>query len=121
MLLEMEVNEACSSCAAKSICGNTQTEKRVITVKRPEGEDISLGDSFSVSIKKQTSYRVIFLSYILPFLVFFITLVVLTALRVNELLSGIFSLGAVLLYFGILLIFKNKIEHKITFTTTKIK
>ncbi|MFI3330983.1 MAG: SoxR reducing system RseC family protein [Rikenellaceae bacterium] len=120
VIVEIQVNEACGSCAAKTVCGNGSTEKRQVTIKNIDPSEFTLGQRVTISIKRQTGYKAVFLCYVMPFLVFMCSLILTLALGLNELSSGVISLSSIFFYYGILMLFKNKIENKIDFTLTKL-
>lgn len=115
----MEVIEACASCSAKAVCGNGDSEQRTVNVTRRKGDDYKIGDRVTLRMRKQTGYRAVLLAYVLPFLVLMITLFGLNYAGVNEIATGLVSLGALFLYFGIIMLLRKKIEANIDFQITK--
>ena len=74
------------------------------------------GDNVMVSMKQSMGYFALLLGYLLPLLLVVFLLVLLLLFSVNELLSGLLSIGVLLPYYLILIFFRKEINKKILFT-----
>lgn len=105
---------ACSTCNIETSCSLSGAIKKSITVHG--NYIVKPGDSVKVLMKQSLGFAAVFLGYLLPFLIVFMTLLVLNALKFNELLAGVFSLLTLLPYYILLYIFRKNIYKKFTLT-----
>jgi sigma-E factor negative regulatory protein RseC len=106
-------NEGCSGCHAEKACGVSGKESKTIII---EGKyNVKPGNRVTVTMKLSDGYRALFLGYLLPLAIFLVCLVFLSAFSVNELLSGLISLGALVPYYLIFFLFRKLIYTGISF------
>lgn len=110
---EMIVTSACGSCKAKAVCGG-EKESRVVSAYTEHPEIYQVGDEVTISIEQIKGYKAIILSYIVPLFVMLAALA-LTHPRWGDLVAGLSALGACVLYFVVLALFRNRIEKEIVF------
>ncbi len=60
------------------------------------------GDYVTVSLKKTSGYRALFLGYLLPFILVMITLIAIINLTGDEALAALLSLGITIPYYALL-------------------
>lgn len=118
--VQMEILEACSSCSAKSVCGNGgSAEQRIVSVKPQIGVDFKVGDKVLISMEKKMGYTAVLFAYVFPFVILMATLLGLNMLGVNEITAGLISLSAMFLYFAVIMSLRKRIETNINFKITK--
>lgn len=105
---------ACSGCHAEGFCAMFGNEEKLIDIKG--SYNVSSGDRVTVLMKKSMGFTAVFLGYILPLILVIISLVILVASSLPELISGIGSIGVLIFYYIILYFFRNRINNKFTFT-----
>jgi sigma-E factor negative regulatory protein RseC len=105
---------ACSGCHARGTCNISGSEVKIIEVKG--SYDVNPGESVNVLMKQSQGYAAVMYGYLLPFLSVIIVLMILTALKIPELIAGLVSLSVLLPYYLIIYIFRKKINEKFTFT-----
>ena len=115
----IEVNEACGSCASRKACAMGQSEQREITIFTAEAADYSVGEVVDVAAKQSLGVVAVLLCYVLPLVVLVAALAMAVTLGVSEGLSALLSLGATLLYYAVLYLFRNRISKRIIFTINK--
>lgn len=104
---------SCSGCQAEKACGVSGKESKTITIAG--NYDVKPGDRVSVTMQQSAGYRAVFLGYILPLFIFIFFLVLLSALSVKELTAGLISLGTLIPYYLLFLLFRKSIASGISF------
>ena len=104
---------ACSSCGAKGICSISDVKDKIIEV--PGTGDFSVGQEVQVVLHQTQGFKAVYLGYVQPFIIVFITLIITSSLTRNEVLAGLISLGSLALYYLVLYFYKEKIRNKFTF------
>jgi positive regulator of sigma E activity len=110
---------ACVSCTSKGACLAGESAEKNISVFIGD-ESFSTGELVKVSMKKSLGLKAALLAYFLPFIVLLVTLLVLTSLGVNEVISGIMSLAVLVPYFLIIYILKHKLQRVFQFKLSKV-
>ena len=119
MCVAIEVNEACGSCASRKACAMGQSAKRDITVYTTDAFEYSVGEVVNVAAKQSLGVVAVFLCYVVPLVVLVGALTIAVAVGVSEGLAALLSLGATLLYYAVLYLFRNRISKRIIFTINK--
>lgn len=110
---------ACEGCHAKGVCGE-QGKERVIDVETPYATHFSVGERVVVALlRRSMAFSSVVWAYVLPLVVLMATLLVLKACAVADGTAAIAAIGAVVLYYVGLYLFRNKIDKKIEFTIIK--
>jgi positive regulator of sigma E activity len=109
----------CASCHAKGVCTASDMEEKIIEVIDFTNQ-YQIGEEVSVVLRQSLGFRALFLGYVLPFILVFFILIVLTAVTNNEAISGIGALLVLVPYYITLFLLKNKIRKKFTFIINKI-
>jgi positive regulator of sigma E activity len=118
--VDIEVMEACGSCASRKACAMGQGTTREIMVYTDDAQNYSIGEVVSVSARQTMGLIAVLLCYVVPLVVLVATLVVAILLGLSEGLSAIISLGVTALYYGVLWLFQNHLSRKVVFTINKI-
>ncbi len=105
---------ACSSCHAKGACSAADMQEKIIEVKIL-GREFVKGQSVTIISSEAKGFLALFWGYLAPFLLVFISLVILTTYNIPEIKAGLLSLSALIPYYGALFLFKNKLRKKFTF------
>ena len=115
----IEVNEACGSCASRKACSMGKSEKREITVYTTDACNYTVGEQVEVGAKQSLGVMAVFLCYVVPLIVLIVALAMAVGCGVAEGISAFVSLGATLLYYAVLYLFRNRISKRIIFTINK--
>lgn len=110
---EMIVGSACGGCRAKEICGNSESQRRRVTIYNDHPELYQVGQQVTVYIEEVMGIKAITYSYIVPFVLMLVTLFATNPL--GELVSGLSALGACALYYIVLSFFRKRLEKVIVF------
>ena len=103
-------HSACGSCSARQACGLAEAQDKIVEVPTPDAARFQPGDAVIVGVRHRSALAVL-----------------LAVLAVTVGLAGwsegqgaLASLGAVVLYYMVLWLFRRRIEHTIQFTITEI-
>ena len=117
--VDIIVNEACGSCAARKSCAMGSSEKREITIFTPDAAQYSVGEEVEVQAKRTIGVMAVLLCYVVPLSVLLGALVVSELCGIADGISALVALGAMALYFGVLAMLRTHISRKVTFQIIK--
>ena len=118
--VDIEVMEACGSCASRKACAMGQGTTREIMVYTDEASIYSIGEEVKVSAKQSLGVMAVLLCYVVPLIVLVAVLAVAVSLGVTEGVAALISLVITAAYYAILALMKDKISRRVTFTISKI-
>lgn len=104
---------ACSGCHAEGSCMISGKEEKLIEVYGRY--DVIPGDQVTVTMEQSMGFTALAFGYVLPVLMVVAALVVLISLKVSELVSGLGSIGILMLYYLGLYLIRGSINEKFTF------
>ncbi len=111
---------ACGSCKAREACGLAEAAEKIIEVTTPDAAAYTAGDSVLVGVHRNAGMWSVALAYGGALVVLLAALILaIEVLRLGEGAAVAVSLTSVVLYYGVLWLFRRKIEHTIQFTITK--
>lgn len=116
----VKAQPACVGCKAKAVCGMDESDEIVVSVETSYASTYSVDEEVAVSIKKIMGIKAVLYAYILPFLFVLLTLVILLQSGVGELVSGLISLGILLIYYFLLYLLRERLEKEIIFEIEKL-
>lgn len=109
------VNEsACASCHAKGTCTAADMKDKEIEIAHFSG-DFHAGQYVQVIGKTSQGFKALFYGYLLPFVLLMTVLIVASAVTGHEGLSGLLALSALLPYYLVLYLFRNKLKRSFEF------
>lgn len=118
--VEILAQTACSGCHARSVCGASAGESRIITVCREDDGTVRPGDHVNVLIRQGQGFKAVFIAYLIPLFILLVLLLTLPLLFGNELVAGLGALGFVALYYLVLSRFRDRLNSGFVFTVEKI-
>ena len=111
---------ACGSCKARQACGLAETQEKIVEVHTSEANTFTAGERVLVGVRRTAGAWAVLLAYVGALIVLLTTLsVTIAGLEWTEGQGALASLAGVALYYVILWLVRNKIEHTIHFTITK--
>lgn len=116
VFVKIIVSSACASCKVKSYCSITEMKEMLVEVNIKNSFEYKKGQNVVISMKNSLGGMALFLAYILPFIIMFSSLIILTLSHYNELFAGLFSIGILIPYFLLLYVLRNKLKKKFTFS-----
>ena len=116
----VESSEACGSCASRSACSlGVESNTRNILITTPDAGTFTVGERVVVATRTQMGLMAAALCYVMPAVVLVAALAVAVLLGATEGFAALVSLCAVVVYFAVLWLLRNKLAQKISFTIHK--
>ena len=109
----------CASCHAKSFCSASDQKEKVIDVPYYNNNEFEVGENVVVSMKKSMGFKAVWISYVIPLAILMIFLLTLQQINPNDLFVGGISILAVVIYYIIIYLLRDKISNKFVFTIAK--
>lgn len=113
--VEILCESACSACHAKGLCSMSESERRLVEVRTSGWNPHNVGDEVEVVLRKAMGYKAVFIAYGLPLVVLVFALMLLNSLGVGELYAGLGAIGAVVLCYLFIFLFRNKLHKEYAF------
>jgi positive regulator of sigma E activity len=114
VIVSISATSACSGCHAKGGCTLSGKEEKVIEVTG--SYNVAPGDKVTILMNQSMGFTALFLGYLFPLVLVIIMLIILSSVGVNELISGVASIAAIIPYYSGLYFFRKRINKKFTFT-----
>ncbi len=112
---------ACGSCNVKGLCSLSESEEKTIDIYGAQNTgSFAIGDKVEVIMQSSKGMKAMFLGYILPFILVFLTLILLISFTGNEMLAGLISLAVLAPYYILLYFFGSVLKKTFSFTLRKI-
>lgn len=118
--VEMVVDSACSSCKAKAACGMSESKEKVVSLLTETARMYEVGDDVMVFMEQRMGIKAATYAYIIPFFIMLAVLLVMQEIGFSDLVSGLSSLGSLLVYYIVLFFFRKKIEKEFIFKLRKL-
>ncbi|MEE1099185.1 MAG: SoxR reducing system RseC family protein [Alistipes sp.] len=112
-------SSACHSCAARQVCGMSESTEKIIDVRCSSWQEFKAGDVVTVGEEQRMGTKAVLIAYVGAFLAMMLVLVTAILLGAGEGVSALLSLLAVVLYYFVVYLLRDKFEHTINFTITK--
>lgn len=110
-------HSACSGCKAKSACGMGDSKEKIVEVT--DSRHFSVGEEVTVNMDQQLGTRAVLLGYFFPFLVLFISLVVMIQVTGKEGLSALVALSLLAPYYLVLYFIRGRLKKNFSFRIEK--
>ncbi len=121
VVVMIEAEGACASCRAKTLCGMSESQDKLISVATPSAPQYHVGEEVEVSVQQQMGIKAVMIAYVFPFLLVMAVLLGLLESGVNELSAGLSALGLLALYYIVLVLFRRRIAKDIVFEIHKLQ
>lgn len=109
---------ACSECDVKGACTISGQQEKIVEVESFDSS-FKVGEKVLLVGKNTFGLLAVFLAFVIPFILIFITLVSLQSLVSNEIISGGIALFILIPYYLILSLFNKKLKTKFNFEIKK--
>ncbi len=116
--LEIKIlaQSACAACHAKSACGMGEQAEKILTVPRPKGRDFALNQKVNVRMAIGQGNKAAILAYLIPIVLLLAVLFVCLGLGMNEGLAALVSIIALVPYYIVLYLRRDKLKKKFDYT-----
>ena len=118
--VEILAQTACAACHDEGVCGASNGESRVITIRREDDGKIKPEDRVNVVVRQGQGFKAVFIAYLIPLFILLVLLLTLPLFFENELVTGLGALGFVALYYLVLAQFRDRLNSGFVFTVEKI-
>ena len=108
---------ACSACSVKGHCNASESKEKLIDVFDMKASSYRIGEEVMIYGTTSMGMQAVLLAFGIPFLVLLITLFI----SMRELRSALVALSALLPYYLIIYVCRNKLSKKFSFTLEPIK
>ena len=113
--VEITVSSACASCHAKSLCGMSEEQEKVIMLPTDPYATYKVGDEVQVCTKMSMGFKAAWISYVIPLAVLMGLILILTSVGVNELIAAGAAVGGVGLYYFVIWLLRDKLNNEFVF------
>ena len=110
-------HSACSSCKAKTACGMSESQEKIVEVS--DSRHFAVGEEVMVNMDQALGTRAVLLGYFFPFLVLFISLVVMIQVTGREGLSALIAISLLAPYYLVLYLFRDRLKKRFSFRIEK--
>ena len=112
--LEIKIlaQSACAACHAKSACGMGEQAEKILTVPRPKNKTFELDQKVNVKMSIGQGNKAAVLAYLIPIMLLLAVLFVCLGLGLNEGLSALISIVAIVPYYIVLYLRRDKLKQK---------
>ena len=116
--LEIKIlaQSACAACHAKSACGMGEQAEKILTVPRPKDKDFALGQRVNVRMAIGQGNKAAILAYLLPILLLLAVLFTCLGLGLNDGLSALISIVALIPYYIVLYLKRDQLKKRFEFS-----
>jgi len=105
---------ACSSCHAEGFCGVADSKEKVIQLPTVPG-NWEAGQEVEVCLKRGMGFKAVWLAYVIPLLILLAVLLILVSAGLAEWIAGLSAIGATLVYYLFLRLFRDRLSNEYTF------
>ena len=113
--VQIVVSSACAACHARTMCGMSEDEEKVIMVPTDPYADHTVGDEVEVMTKMTMGLKAVWISYVIPLAVLMILILSLSAVISNELVLGLVAIAGVALYYFGIWLFRDRLSNEFVF------
>ena len=115
--LEIKIlaQSACAACHAKSACGMGEQAEKILTVPRPKEKDFALNQKVNVKMAIGQGNKAAVLAYLIPIILLLAVLFACLSLGVNEGLAALISIVALVPYYIILYLKRDKLKKQFSY------
>ncbi|MBO5849117.1 MAG: SoxR reducing system RseC family protein [Bacteroidales bacterium] len=103
---------ACASCNIKGACNMSEMKEKIISVPRPEDKNLSVGQVVKISMGLGQANRAVIFAYVIPVIILVGMIFILNALKFDEGINALISIGSLVPYYLVLYLFRNKLKRK---------
>lgn len=107
---------ACASCHASGLCGMSESKTKMVKVQTLAAETFSPGEEVCVVLKASMGHKAVWVAYALPLFVMLAVIMVMLGTGFSELLSGLCGIGAVMVYYFGVWLFRDRLQDEYVFT-----
>ena len=108
-------SSACSACHAKSLCGMSEEQEKIIMLPTDPYATHNVGDKVQVATKMTMGLKAVWISYVIPLAVLMILILSLSGVIESEVYRALTAIGGVAVYYLFVWLFRNKLSNEFVF------
>ena len=113
--VEIVVSSACASCHAKTLCGMSEDEEKIIMLPTDPYAEHKVGDEVQVCTKMSMGLKAVWISYVIPLAVLMILILSLSSVIASEALRALTAIGGVAVYYFMIWLFRDRLATEFVF------
>ena len=103
---------SCVSCNIKGACNMSEMQEKIISIPAPKDKNLSIGQEVKISMGLGQANRAVIFAYVIPVIILISMIFILNALKIDEGLNALISIGSLAPYYLILFLFRDKLKSK---------
>ena len=103
---------ACASCNIKGACNMSEMKEKIISIPRPKDKELSIGQEVRISMGLGQANSAVIFAYVIPVIILVGMIFILNALKFDEGINALISIGSLVPYYLVLYLFRNKLKRK---------
>lgn len=115
--VEIISESACSSCHAASLCGMSESRRKLVDVPLVEGYEV--GEEVWINLKRAMGMKAVWIAYVMPLIILIAGVLVLSSLGLSEIMTGAVSLALICVYYFGVYLFRDKLRTEYNFYIQK--
>ena len=113
--VEILVSSACAECHAKTLCGMSEVQEKVISLPTDPYATYNVGDEVELCTKMSMGMKAVWISYVIPLLILMILILSLSDVCQSEAMTGLASVGGVALYYLVIWLLRGRLNNEFVF------
>ena len=106
---------ACAACKVAGHCNAAESKEKTVDVLVTDTSRWKVGDTVTVAASQQMATQALLLAFGLPLMILLAVLFVVLVSTGREGLAALCGLAALLLYYGVLWLFRNRMQQRLAF------
>jgi sigma-E factor negative regulatory protein RseC len=107
---------ACAACKVAGYCNASESKEKLVDVYHADTRNLRVGDVVTVTASTQVAAQALLLGFGLPFVVLVAVLIAVLLITGNEGAAALSGLAALVPYYAVLFLFRNRIRDKLSFS-----
>ena len=107
---------ACAACKVAGYCNASELKEKLVDVYHADTRNLRVGDVVTVTASTQVAAQALLLGFGLPFVVLVAVLIAVLLITGNEGAAALSGLAALVPYYAVLFLFRNRIRDKLSFS-----
>lgn len=112
---------ACATCNAKGYCSSSDSKEKIVDIYHVN-HPYDIGEEVMIYGTTSMGMQAVLIAFVLPFIILITVLfIAMPATEDNELISSVIALLALIPYYIVVYLFRNKLKKNFSFTLKPLK